>query len=71
MTVASAIATAIIVKVVNAINKYGDTVGIAAYKGRAFLGMTWAATALIFFAAIAWIYEFIRGRRQSRPAKTY
>lgn len=69
--IASAIATAIIVKVVNAINKYGDKVGIAAYKGRTFFGMTWGATALMFLATIAWLLEFIRGRRQSRPAKTY
>ena len=62
--IAAAIATTIAVKVVNAVNKYGDEVGVAAYKGNTFLGMTWAATILMFLASLAHFHEFIRGRKR-------
>lgn len=53
-------------KAVDAINKYGDDIGIAAYKGKKFLGMTWAATAVMLLASFLWIFECIVGhRRQS------
>ncbi|KAL9598048.1 MAG: hypothetical protein Q9219_004742 [cf. Caloplaca sp. 3 TL-2023] len=62
--IASAIVSAIMVKVVNEVNKHGTDVGATASKGKTFLGMTWSATALMFVAAIAWIYEFVAFRRQ-------
>jgi len=62
LALASIISTVVIVKAVNAINKYGADIGIAAYKGSTFLGMTWAATALMLLASIVWIAEFCRGR---------
>lgn len=52
-----------IVKIVNAINKYGDDIGLAAYKGSTFLGMTWSAVVLIFLTTFAWGFLFIRGRK--------
>lgn len=61
--IASAIATAIIVKVVNAVNKYGEEIGVAAYKGNKFLAFTWAATALMLVASIGWIVECCLGRK--------
>lgn len=61
--IASAIATAIIVKAVHAINKYGSDIGIAAYKGKEFLGMTWAATAVMLLGSLLWIAECCAGRR--------
>ena len=67
---ASIISTMFINKAVNLINDVGHAVGIAAYKGNVFLGMTWAATLLMLFASIVWIYEFFRRRRvekMSRP----
>lgn len=64
--IASGIATAIIVKATNTINKYGEDIGIAAYKGGRFLGMTWAATALMLLAAIVSIAQCCGGRRKDR-----
>jgi len=61
---ASVLATVIIVKVCNAINRYGRPIGIAAYKGKTFLGMTWAATGLAFLAAFLWVGELFGGRRR-------
>jgi len=62
--IASAIATAIAIKSSNVINKYGADIGIAAYKGGKYLAMTWAATALAFIAALAWVVEFCLGRKR-------
>jgi len=64
LLVSSAIATGIINKVVDTINTHGNDIGIAAYKGKTFIGMTWSATILILLAEAAWVYEFIRGRRE-------
>ncbi|KAK7894129.1 hypothetical protein LTR67_006832 [Exophiala xenobiotica] len=64
--IASAIATAVIVKAVHAVNKYGDDVGIAAYKGVKFLGMTWAATAVMFLASVVSIAQCCAPRSKSR-----
>ena len=68
--IASAISTAIIVKAVDAINKYGSDIGLAAYKGKEFLGMTWAATAIMLLASFMWIAECCAGRRRSRRGKS-
>ncbi|KAI4282344.1 MAG: hypothetical protein L6R38_003024 [Xanthoria sp. 2 TBL-2021] len=62
--IASAIASVIMSKVVHEINQHGNDVGISASKGKTFLGMTWAATVLMAFAAVAWIYEFVAHRRR-------
>lgn len=70
LAMASIISTTFIDKAVKLINEVGDAVGIAAYKGNTFLGMTWAATILVLFTTVAWIYEFFRRRRvgkMSRP----
>ena len=67
--IASAIATTIIVKAVHAINKYGSEIGLAAYKGGTFLGMTWAASILMLLASILWLAECCAGRRRgAKPA---
>jgi hypothetical protein len=63
LVIASIISTVVITKAVNAINKYGAEIGIAAYKGSTFLGMTWAATALMLLASVVWIGECCRGRK--------
>ena len=62
--IASAIATAIVNQVVDAANTYGNDLGIEAYKGTTFIGMTWAATILVLLSGFAWVWEFIRGRRE-------
>ena len=50
-------------QVTNAINKYGNEIGVAATKGTTFQGMTWAATILMFLAAAAWVVDCCVGRR--------
>ncbi|EXJ80026.1 hypothetical protein A1O3_08312 [Capronia epimyces CBS 606.96] len=62
--IASAIATAIIVKAVEVINKYGDDIGIAAYRGSRFLGMTWGATAVMLLASIVSVAQCCTGGRR-------
>ena len=74
---ASAIATAIIVKATNLINSNGSKIGLVAYRGSKFLGMTWAATALLLVAAIAWSFDCClgagagSGRRGTRTTSTW
>jgi len=50
--VTSGIATAVIVRAVADINYYGADTGVTASRGTKFLGMTWAAVALLLIAAI-------------------
>ena len=66
LLIASAISTALADKVTNAINKYGNEIGVAAYKGTKFQGFTWAATVLMFVAAVAWIVDCCVGRKRGR-----
>ena len=61
--VASAIATAVINNVVKVINKYGNEIGVYAYKGETFIGMTWVVTLLVSFMGLMWLYEW---RKQMR-----
>jgi len=61
--IASAIVTAVMVKVVDAVNQYGNDIGVAAYKGNTFLGMTWAATALMLVGSIGWCADCCVGRK--------
>jgi len=61
--IASAIITVIMVKIVNLVTKYGDDIGLFAYKGGKYLALTWSATALMLLATIAWTAECVVGRR--------
>lgn len=62
---ASALATVAIVRVRNTVNRHGRSIGIAAYEGDTFLGMTWAATGAMLLAAFIWITEcFVPSRRR-------
>ena len=60
---ASAISTGIIVKVSNLVNKHGNEIGLAAYRGETFMGMTWAATILALLTSFMCFGEIIIGRR--------
>ncbi|OBT45596.1 hypothetical protein VE00_03562 [Pseudogymnoascus sp. WSF 3629] len=66
LAISSAIVTAIIVKATQVVNQYGNDVGLYAYKGRKFLAMTWAATAAMLLATVAWVVIFCMGRKDSR-----
>ncbi|KAJ9658502.1 hypothetical protein H2198_003654 [Neophaeococcomyces mojaviensis] len=63
LVAASAVATTVILKVVDALNKYGQDLGIHANRGNLFLGMTWAATGLMFVATIISFIQVCVGRR--------
>ncbi|CAF9931631.1 hypothetical protein IMSHALPRED_008670 [Imshaugia aleurites] len=63
LLLASSIATILIGKVVKAINEHGNDIGVYAYKGETFIGMTWAATLLVLVTGFMYSYEFLRERR--------
>lgn len=50
--IASAIATAVGVKGDNTIDKLGKPIGVSADRGNGFMGLTWAATALMIVCSI-------------------
>lgn len=52
LAIASAITTAVAVKGNSVIDKYGEPIGVSADRGNGFLGLTWAATALMFICSI-------------------
>lgn len=60
LTVTSAITTHIIDKTVDEINKYGNNIGVVAYKGGTFVGMTWAATIFMLLGGIFWVFIYFR-----------
>ncbi|KAI9889863.1 MAG: hypothetical protein M1814_004698 [Vezdaea aestivalis] len=67
--IASAIATFIIVKVTNLINKYGSTIGIAASRGGSYLAITWTATVLMLIATCFWFGQCCFHRKQANASK--
>ena len=50
-------------KATDAINKYGQDIGVSATKGTEFLGMSWGATAAMLVATILSIAQVCGGRR--------
>lgn len=65
---ASALVTAVGVKGTSIINQYGNDVGVQATRGNKFLALTWAATALMFIALVAWSLELCIGHRKRKGA---
>lgn len=63
---ASIIATIIMVKAVDELNKYGNDIGISATRGTQFLAMTWAATGLMIIALFVSLVQLCVGRRDNR-----
>jgi uncharacterized BrkB/YihY/UPF0761 family membrane protein len=61
--IASTIVTVFIVKATSVINQYGNEIGVYAYKGDKFMGITWAATSVMLIAIVAWIVEGCLRRR--------
>jgi hypothetical protein len=64
--IASAIATAIMVKATNAINKYGEPIGVSATRGTEFLGMAWGATAAMLVASIVAVAQVFASHRERK-----
>ncbi|KUJ10390.1 uncharacterized protein LY89DRAFT_787429 [Mollisia scopiformis] len=63
LLIASIIVTVVQSKATHIINKYGNEIGVYAYKGGKYLTLTWVAVALMFLATMAWVVEFCVGRR--------
>jgi len=63
LMIASIIVTVVQNKSTHLINKYGNEIGIYAYRGTKYLVITWVATAVMFLAMVSWIAEFCIGRR--------
>lgn len=63
LLIASIIVTVVQSKATKLINKYGNEIGVYAYKGTRYLTLTWVAVALMFLAMMAWVMEFCVGRR--------
>jgi len=66
LAIASIIVTVAEVKAAHIINKYGNDIGVYAYKGGRYLALTWASVALMLVASCAWVAEFCVGRRNAR-----
>ncbi|KAI9800808.1 MAG: hypothetical protein M1825_003591 [Sarcosagium campestre] len=67
--VAAGIITSGAVKGTNTINKYGEDVGLAAYRSNKLLGMAWAAAALMLVGALTWLVSCVTGSRKRRTYK--
>lgn len=67
--IASAIATGIMMKATDLINKYGNGVGLYAYKGTKYLAITWAATGAMLLASLAWLAIFLLGKKPAKAAE--
>jgi hypothetical protein len=63
LLIASIIITVIQSKATKLINKYGNDIGVYAYKGEKYLVLTWVAVAVMFLAMLAWVAEFCVGKR--------
>jgi len=68
--VASIIITIIQNKASHIVNKYGNEIGLYAYKGGKYLVITWVAVAVMFLAMLAWVVEFCIGRKNKRREYT-
>ena len=52
------------------INKYGNDIGVYAYKGGKYLVLTWTSMAVMFVASMAWVVEFCVGKRNTKREYT-
>jgi hypothetical protein len=63
LLIASLIITIVQIKAVDLINKYGNSIGVYAYKGNKFLILTWVAVAIMLLAVTAWSVEYCIARK--------
>ena len=64
--IASAVVTYAATKITNLVNKHGEDVNINAARGENFIALTWASTALVLVAGIAWFGDCILNRRKQK-----
>jgi hypothetical protein len=65
LTIASIVITIVQKKGADNINKYGNDIGLYAYKGQKYLIITWVSAATMFVAVVAWTVEFCIGKRKN------
>jgi hypothetical protein len=68
--IASIIITVVQNKASHILNKYGNEIGLYAYKGGKYLVLTWVSVAVMFLASAAWVVEFCVGRKNKRREYT-
>jgi len=68
--IASIIVTVVQNKASHILNKYGNDIGLYAYKGGKYLIITWVTVAVMFLASAAWVVEFCIGRKNKRREYT-
>ncbi|TID16839.1 putative sur7 protein [Venturia nashicola] len=62
--IATAITTVVAVQGNSVIDKYGEPIGVSADRGTGFLGLTWAATGLMFICSILGCAGCFRSRKR-------
>lgn len=68
--VASVIITILEGKFTHIINKYGNEIGVYAYRGVKYLILTWVATGVMFLASAVWVVECCIGRKNKKREYT-
>lgn len=68
--IASIIITIVQKKATHVLNKYGNEIGLHAYKGVKFLTLTWVSVGVMFLASVAWVVEFCIGRKKKNREYT-
>lgn len=63
LLISSLVITIVQLKAVELINKYGNDIGVYAYKGNKFLILTWVAVAVMLLAVTAWSVEYCLARK--------
>jgi hypothetical protein len=63
LLIASLIITIVQIKAVDLVNKYGNKIGVYAYKGNKFLILTWVTVGIMLLAVTAWSVNYCIARR--------
>ncbi len=66
LLIASITITVVQQQAAHLINKYGNDIGVYAYKGAKYMALTWVSVAVMILASAAWCVEFVIGRRNRR-----
>ncbi|KAH8585634.1 actin cortical patch SUR7/pH-response regulator pali [Bisporella sp. PMI_857] len=70
LLISSIVVTVAQKKLTRIINKYGNDIGVTAYRGTKYLTITWVATAVMFLPSLAWMVDFCIGRRIEKRVYT-
>lgn len=70
LLIASLIVTIVQIKAVDLVNKYGNDIGLYAYRGTKYLILTWVADGVMLAAVTVWAVEFCIGRKNRKREYT-